>query len=941
MAVLKCKMCGGTLVLSNEKFVICEYCGTTQTVPSLDNDKKILLHNRANAFRLRNEFDKAIVTYENIVNEFTDDSEGYWGLVLSKYGIEYIDDPKTGRKIPTCHRVNARAILDDIDYKNAIKYSDVLVTKLYEEEAKEIDRLQKEILKLSQKEEPYDIFICYKETDQSGKRTIDSVIAQDIYNNLINEGYKVFFSRITLETKLGREYEPIIYAALNSSKVMLIIGTRPEYFNAVWVKNEWSRFISMITESNEKKYLIPCYKDIDAYDLPEELVSYQCQDLNKLGYMQDLLRGLDKIFEKDKKIVKQDLLVDDSYRNDFIKTEMYLEMNNFNNARIQAIKLLEKFPKNSKLLMYKLLADLKCDSIDKLSSHNKNLTEYKEYNLAVEYATNEYKEELLKCNKSIIERLENEEKEETYREALKEKGFSKYGSAISKFENLNGYKDSKELLEECIRNAEDIYKEVKNDLTIMNYDQVFKKLEQIIGYKDTQSIYEKAKKDSTKLLENEIFNKLNNAIMSRNQFRIEESCKILKDNGIKLNFRYDLCGGIVQNNHVKTNVNNFEIFSNIIRSLPEKKGGFFTDWQITEHSFDSDKSEFNLFIKACYKNIYYIKYIMEDGWIEEAFDELDLEICKKNKFDKASKYTTFVEGSSFVLPVPKKSYMFFTGWYENGAIVTKLENRNYVLEAKWSSYKFHESEKDKIYIGYYPQTLIGEYNCDGKNETFPYYLEGDIVLRGRNFGRRNAVYKCEPILWDILENNGNTYKLVSSKVLDNMMFYNEDKVRFQGLKIIAPNNYELSNVRAFINGYDNREYKGENYSDGSYNSFLKRSGLFYLTEKDGCILKSIIIDNLVNGKVTKKNNSSETDKAYLLSEEDYNILKNKRTTFTDFAIFNTPMTPKKNHLGKYFLRTPDKKGLKAVDENGELISVKPNESYGVRIMIEVQLLNND
>ena len=27
MAVLKCKMCGGTLELSNEKFVVCEKCG--------------------------------------------------------------------------------------------------------------------------------------------------------------------------------------------------------------------------------------------------------------------------------------------------------------------------------------------------------------------------------------------------------------------------------------------------------------------------------------------------------------------------------------------------------------------------------------------------------------------------------------------------------------------------------------------------------------------------------------------------------------------------------------------------------------------------------------------------------------------------------------------------------------------------------------------------
>ena len=60
------------------------------------------------------------------------------------------------------------------------------------------------------------------------------------------EGFKVFYAAISLEDKLGSAYEPCIFAALNSAKVMLAIGTKPEYFNAVWVKNEWSRFLKLI-----------------------------------------------------------------------------------------------------------------------------------------------------------------------------------------------------------------------------------------------------------------------------------------------------------------------------------------------------------------------------------------------------------------------------------------------------------------------------------------------------------------------------------------------------------------------------------------------------------------------------------------------------------------------------------------------------------------------
>ena len=133
----------------------------------------------------------------------------------------------------------------------------------------------KKIITISQKEDPYDIFISYKETDEQGRRTRDSVMANELYHQLANEGYKVFFSRITLEKKLGTEYEPYIFAALNSAKVMIVIGTKPEFFNAVWVRNEWSRFLNIVKDSKGSKILIPAYRDMDPYDLPEEFSHLQ------------------------------------------------------------------------------------------------------------------------------------------------------------------------------------------------------------------------------------------------------------------------------------------------------------------------------------------------------------------------------------------------------------------------------------------------------------------------------------------------------------------------------------------------------------------------------------------------------------------------------------------------------------------------------------------
>lgn len=47
--------------------------------------------------------------------------------------------------------------------------------------------------------------------------------------------------------------------------------------------------------AGEKKTLIPCYKDIDAYDMPKEFVRLQAQDMGKVSATQDLLRGVDKL----------------------------------------------------------------------------------------------------------------------------------------------------------------------------------------------------------------------------------------------------------------------------------------------------------------------------------------------------------------------------------------------------------------------------------------------------------------------------------------------------------------------------------------------------------------------------------------------------------------------------------------------------------------------
>jgi hypothetical protein len=297
-------MCGGDLEIEEGMTVCeCEYCGTKQTVPNVDDDKKRKLFERANKLRANCEFDKAAGVYENIVSEYSEEAEGYWGLILCRYGIEYVDDPNTGKKIPTCHRSSFDSIMDDEDFDMVMENSDSVSRAVYREEAKYIEEIRKGIIEVSGKEKPYDIFICYKETNEDGERTLDSVLAQDVYDELINKGYRVFFSRITLEDKLGVEYEPYIFAALNSAKIMLVFGTSYDFFNAVWVKNEWSRYLKLMAK-DKSKHLIPCFKNVDAYDIPKEFAKLQSQDMGKIGANQDLIRGIEKLLSPELKVEK-------------------------------------------------------------------------------------------------------------------------------------------------------------------------------------------------------------------------------------------------------------------------------------------------------------------------------------------------------------------------------------------------------------------------------------------------------------------------------------------------------------------------------------------------------------------------------------------------------------------------------------------------------------
>ena len=383
--------------------------------------------------------------------------------MLCRFGIEYVEDPKTGDRIPTCHRTCLEPVTKDEDYRATLDYADEAQQKLYEQEARTIDRLQRDILAVVKEEKPFDVFICYKETDGQGKRTVDSAIANDIYHQLTQAGLKVFYAAITLEDKLGQAYEPYIFAALNSAKVMLALGTRPEYFTAVWVKNEWGRFLKLAGK-DKTKLLIPCYRDMDPYELPEEFAHLQAQDMGKIGFINDVIRGIQKVLGAKQSATGASAHTEVLDTAPLLRRAfMFLEDGDWKSSDEYCEKVLDREPENVQAYLCKLMAQVQVNREADLANSRERLDKMSSYQKIMRYGDEELKQRLqnyCEQNKKFV-LIIDDQKRKIYDTANKilnnvgvlsnKDGIELYQKAQELFELIPDYLDSRAKRQKCIK----------------------------------------------------------------------------------------------------------------------------------------------------------------------------------------------------------------------------------------------------------------------------------------------------------------------------------------------------------------------------------------------------------------------------------------------------------------------------------------------------------
>lgn len=273
--LFECKYCHAKLTVEDsQRVVLCNYCGTEQALPcGLALPDRASQFERANHHRQNGDFDRAMEIYNKILDKNADDAEAYWSLLLCRFGVVYVKD--AGGYKPTINRMQRTSILADEDYRAACKHADAEQREIYMREAGKINDIQRRYLQIVESERPFDVFICFKD-EPKGK-----AFGQDFYNLPTSRGYRVFFSAATLKSLAGEEYEPYIYAALQSARVMIVIATSAENVNSPWVKNEWKRFLLLMRE-DKGRLLIPAVSGMRPEELPADFSHLEAVSLNEM-----------------------------------------------------------------------------------------------------------------------------------------------------------------------------------------------------------------------------------------------------------------------------------------------------------------------------------------------------------------------------------------------------------------------------------------------------------------------------------------------------------------------------------------------------------------------------------------------------------------------------------------------------------------------------------
>lgn len=253
-----CPICGSTEIVKKDGEWYCKSCDTF-LYDKFDSEEKrvVFLSRKGNAesdLKLNPpRFDDAFEKFESLIKEFPNSSSLYWGLVRAKYGIKYEVD-NDGKMVPSCYKPKYVDFRKDKAYLKAIELAESEALKeKYQKEAERIAITWKK-WQTEAKKYNYDVFLSFKATDENNEETEDSKLMRELYTNLVECGFRVFYSPVSMREFVGKPYyDAYIFNALEKAEVLIVCGLKPEYLSSTWVENEWSRYLGQIQRGEKEK----------------------------------------------------------------------------------------------------------------------------------------------------------------------------------------------------------------------------------------------------------------------------------------------------------------------------------------------------------------------------------------------------------------------------------------------------------------------------------------------------------------------------------------------------------------------------------------------------------------------------------------------------------------------------------------------------------------
>lgn len=250
--------------------------------------------------------------------------------------------------------------------------------------------------------------------------------------------------------------------------------------------------------------LIPAYRDMDPYDLPEEFSHLQAQDMSKLGFMQDLIRGIKKIAgsEAPKEAAKQTVSMSFGNANTdglLKRVFLFLEDGKWDEANEYCERVLDINPECAEAYLGKLMADCEVKRKEQLADVRESIAENDNFVKAIRFGDDKLKAELNAYEEHIRIRNENEKLQGLYDEATKlyenASTPSDYESAAEAYDKCIKFKESANKKQECLEQAEICRKDetyqaavsMMNSNSISQCQSAIETFKTISGWKDADA----------------------------------------------------------------------------------------------------------------------------------------------------------------------------------------------------------------------------------------------------------------------------------------------------------------------------------------------------------------------------------------------------------------------------------------------------------------------